>query len=45
MLAAEAVERAPVFSRATSPGHVPEKFDASSSGLSVPTTPSLVCGA
>ena len=36
---------APVLSRATSPGQVPEKFDARSSGLSLPTTPSTVCGA
>ncbi len=36
---------APVFSSATSPGQVPEKFDASRSGLSLPTTPSTVCGA
>ena len=33
---------APVFRRATSPGQVPEKFDASRSGLSLPTTPSTV---
>ena len=36
---------APVFRSATSPGQVPEKFDASRSGLSLPTTPSTVCGA
>ena len=36
---------APVLSKATSPGHVPEKFEAMSSGLSLPTTPSTVCGA
>ena len=33
---------APVFSSATSPGQVPEKLDARSSGLSLPTTPSTV---
>ncbi len=33
---------APVFKRATRPGQVPEKFDASRSGLSFPTTPSTV---
>ncbi len=33
---------APVLSKATSPGQVPEKFDASKSGLSLPTTPSTV---
>ena len=33
---------APVFKSATSPGQVPEKFEASSSGLSFPTTPSTV---
>ena len=37
--------QAPVFSRATRPGQVPEKLLASSSGLSLPTTPSQVCGA
>ena len=31
---------APVFSRPTRPGQVPEKLVASSSGLSLPTTPS-----
>ena len=36
---------APVFRRATRPGQVPEKFEARSSGLSLPTTPSTVCGA
>ena len=36
---------APVFSRATSPGQVPEKFEARSRGFSLPTTPSTVCGA
>jgi len=36
---------APVLSKATSPGQVPEKFEAISSGLSLPTTPSTVCGA
>jgi hypothetical protein len=36
--------QAPVFSSPTSPGHLPEKLLARSSGLSLPTTPSVVCG-
>ena len=36
--------QAPVLSRPTSPGHCPEKLLASSNGLSLPTTPSVVCG-
>ena len=36
---------APGIESATSPGHVPEKLEASKSGLSLPTTPSTVCGA
>ena len=36
--------QAAVLSSPTSPGHWPEKFEASSSGLSLPTTPSVVCG-
>jgi len=36
--------QAAVFSRPTSPGQVPEKLLASSSGESLPTTPSVVCG-
>ena len=36
---------APVLSSATRPGQVPEKFEARRSGLSLPTTPSTVCGA
>ena len=35
---------APVFEQRHQAGQVPEKFDASSSGLSLPTTPSTVCG-
>ena len=35
---------APVFSSPTRPGHRPLKLLASSSGLSLPTTPSRVCG-
>ena len=35
---------APVLSIPTRPGHWPEKLLASSSGLSFPTTPSVVCG-
>ena len=33
---------APVFRSATRPGQVPEKFEAKSKGLSLPTTPSTV---
>ncbi len=36
--------QAPVFSRPTKPGHWPEKLLASSNGLSLPTTPSVVWG-
>ena len=36
--------QAPVLSRPTRPGQRPEKFEARSSGLSLPTTPSVVCG-
>src|ERR1035438_9143148 len=36
---------APVLSSPTSPGHCPEKLLANSSGESLPTTPSVVCGA
>ena len=36
--------QAPVLSRPTRPGQVPEKLLARSSGLSLPTTPSVVCG-
>ena len=36
--------QAPVLSSPTSPGHCPEKLLASKSGLSLPITPSVVCG-